>query len=81
MFRIGEFSKIAQVPASLLRYYDEIGLFRPVDCDRETGYRYYSVQQLTLLNRILALKDLGFSLDQVKRLLENEIPPMKSAAC
>ncbi|MEO0376820.1 MAG: MerR family transcriptional regulator [Cyanobacteria bacterium P01_A01_bin.17] len=58
MFRIGEFSKIAQVPASLLRYYDDIGLFKPMECDRNTSYRYYSVQQLTKLNRILALKDL-----------------------
>ncbi|MGB3295558.1 MAG: MerR family transcriptional regulator [Phormidesmis sp.] len=70
MFRIGEFSKIAQVPASLLRYYDEIGLFVPMRSDRDTGYRYYSVQQLSRLNRILALKDLGLSLEQIKRLVE-----------
>ena len=73
MFRIGEFSKIAMVPASLLRYYDDIGLFKPVRSDRETGYRYYSVQQLAQLNRILALKDLGLSLEQVKRLLKDEV--------
>ena len=75
MFRIGEFSKIAQVPASLLRYYDDIGLFAPIHSDRETGYRYYSVQQLAQLNRILALKDLGFSLEQVKHLLEDHVSP------
>ncbi|MGB6301651.1 MAG: MerR family transcriptional regulator [Rivularia sp. (in: cyanobacteria)] len=73
MFRIGEFSKIAQVSASLLRYYDDIGLFRPIHSDQDTGYRYYSVQQLTQLNRIIALKDLGLSLEQVKRLLEDEV--------
>ena len=73
MFRIGEFSKIAQVPASLLRYYDDIGLFTPIRSDRDTGYRYYSVQQLAQLNRILALKELGFSLEQVKRLVEDEV--------
>jgi hypothetical protein len=38
MFCIGEFSKIVQVPASLLRYYDDIGLFRPIHSDRDTGY-------------------------------------------
>ncbi|PZD72199.1 Multidrug-efflux transporter 1 regulator [Acaryochloris thomasi RCC1774] len=75
MFRIGEFSKIAQVPASLLRYYDDIGLFKPMECDRNTSYRYYSVQQLTELNRILALKDLGLSLEQIKRLTEEEVSP------
>ena len=73
MFRIGEFSKIAQVPASQLRYYDEIGLFTPIHSDRDTGYRYYSVQQLAQLNRILALKDLGLSLEQIKRLVEDEV--------
>lgn len=73
MFRIGEFSKIAQVPASLLRYYNDIGLFMPIESDRDTGYRYYSAQQLTQLNRILALKDLGLSLDQVKRLVAEEV--------
>ncbi len=73
MFRIGEFSKIAQVPASQLRYYDEIDLFAPIHSDRETGYRYYSVEQLASLNRILALKDLGLSLDRVKRLVEDEV--------
>ncbi|MEO0376072.1 MAG: MerR family transcriptional regulator [Cyanobacteria bacterium P01_A01_bin.17] len=75
MFRIGEFSKIAQVPASLLRYYDEIGLFTPIRSDGETGYRYYSVQQLAQLNRILALKDLGFSLDQIKHLIVDQVSP------
>ncbi|MDJ0571969.1 MAG: helix-turn-helix domain-containing protein [Pleurocapsa sp. MO_192.B19] len=75
MFRIGEFSKIAQVPASLLRYYNDIGLFIPIHCDRDTGYRYYSVRQLVQLNRILALKDLGLTLEQVKRLVKDEISP------
>ncbi|MGB3636224.1 MAG: MerR family transcriptional regulator [Rivularia sp. (in: cyanobacteria)] len=46
----------------MLRYYDDIGLFRPIHSDRDTGYRYYSVQQLAQLNGILALKDLGLSL-------------------
>ena len=75
MFRIGEFSKIAQVPASQLRYYDEIGLFSPIRSDRDTSYRYYSVQQLADLNRILALKDLGLALDQIKSLIEDKVSP------
>ena len=53
MFRIGEFSKIAQVSGRLLRYYDEIGLLIPESIDPETGYRYYSARQLPRLNRIL----------------------------
>ena len=73
MFRIGEFSKIAQVSGRLLRYYDEIGLLTPATIDSETGYRYYSAKQLPRLNRILALKELGLSLDQIARMLDENI--------
>ncbi|MEO1686065.1 MAG: MerR family transcriptional regulator [Cyanobacteria bacterium J06631_12] len=73
MFRIGEFSKIAQVPASVLRYYNDIGLFVPVQSDLKTGYRYYSVDQLGQLNRILALKELGLALGQIKQLIKEEV--------
>ena len=73
MFKIGEFSKIAQIPVSQLRYYDEIDLLHPAKIDEWTGYRYYSAQQLPQLNRILALKELGLSLDQIGRMLQEEI--------
>ena len=69
MFRIGEFSKIAQVSGRLLRYYDEIGLLAPEFTDPETGYRFYSARQLPRLNRILVLKELGLSLEQIAVLL------------
>lgn len=70
MFRIGEFSLIAQVSGRLLRYYDEIGLLSPEYTDPQTGYRYYSATQLPRLNRILVLKELGLGLDQIARLLD-----------
>jgi DNA-binding transcriptional MerR regulator len=73
MFKIGEFSKIAQVSGRLLRYYDEIGLLKPQHIDQWTGYRYYTADQLPRLNRILALKELGLSLDQIQQLLDQEI--------
>ncbi len=73
MFRIGEFSQIAQVPGSLLRYYDQIGLLKPAHIDRWTGYRYYSARQLPRLHRILALKELGLTLDQIARLVDEEV--------
>jgi DNA-binding transcriptional MerR regulator/effector-binding domain-containing protein len=75
MFSIGEFSKIAQVPGSLLRYYDQIGLFVPDYTDPFTGYRNYSARQLPRLNRILALKELGLSLHQIARLLDDDVSP------
>ena len=70
MFRIGEFSLIAQVSGRLLRYYDEIGLLSPEYTDPQTGYRHYSARQLPRLNRILVLKELGLGLDQIARLLD-----------
>jgi DNA-binding transcriptional MerR regulator len=73
MFRIGEFSRIARVSTRLLRYYDGIGLFSPGRVDPATGYRYYLADQLVDLNRILALKDLGLSLEQVSRLVGDKI--------
>ena len=73
MFRIGEFSKIAQVPGSLLRYYDQIGLLKPAHVDKWTGYRYYSAKQLPRLHRILALKELGLTLEQIERFVAEEV--------
>lgn len=73
MMRIGDFSKLARVPVKTLRYYDEVGLFKPADVDEVTGYRYYSVEQLARLNRILALKDLGFSLEDIRQFLTEQL--------
>jgi len=79
MLKIGEFSKLAQVSTKTLRHYDQYGLFRPAWIDRFSGYRYYTLSQLPRLNRILTLKDLGFSLEQIgaimveQRLSGNEL--------
>jgi predicted transcriptional regulator YdeE/DNA-binding transcriptional MerR regulator len=77
MLKIGDFSRLAQVTVKTLRHYDRLRLLRPVYIDRFTGYRYYALEQLPRLNRILALKDLGFSLDQVSELLDNELPAQR----
>ncbi len=74
MIKIGDFSKLSQVTVKTLRYYDEMGLLHPLEIDRFTGYRYYSFDQLPRLNRILALKDLGLSLEQIGQLLEKGLP-------
>ncbi|HJR82232.1 MAG TPA: MerR family transcriptional regulator [Anaerolineales bacterium] len=73
MIRIGDFSKLSRVSIKTLRYYDEMGLLKPVEVDRFTGYRYYEFDQLPRLYRILALKDLGFSLEEIGRLLEGDL--------
>ena len=48
----------------------DIGLLRPVEVDRQSGYRYYAVEQLPRLHRILALKELGFSLEEIAYLID-----------
>ena len=73
MFLSGEFSKISRVSKRLLHYYDDIGLLKPAHIDEENGYRYYSAKQLPDLNRILALKDLGLTLEQIKKMLDSEL--------
>jgi DNA-binding transcriptional MerR regulator len=67
MFKIGDFSRIARVSCRLLRYYDELGLLKPAIVDRDSGYRFYGAAQLPQLNRILVLKELGLTLDQIGR--------------
>jgi DNA-binding transcriptional MerR regulator len=75
MFRIGEFAQIAQVSSRQLRFYDQLGLLQPARTDSQTGYRYYSVRQLPRLNSILALKELGLSLEQIGPLLNDQVSP------
>jgi DNA-binding transcriptional MerR regulator len=74
MIRIGDFSRLSHTPVSTLRYYDEVGLLKPVEVDHFTGYRYYAFEQLARLHRILSLKALGFSLDEITRLLADDLP-------
>lgn len=73
MFTVGEFARIAQVSKRLLRYYDEIGLLKPIQIDSQSGYRLYSAEQMPDLNRILALKELGLSLDQIRQMLSENV--------
>jgi len=73
MIKIGDFSKLAHVSIKTLHHYGDLGLLKPAHIDRYTGYRYYNLEQLGQLNRILALKDLGFSLEQVAQLMDEEL--------
>lgn len=73
MFRIGEFSRIGCVTIDTLRHYDMLGLLKPVKVDPFTGYRYYSAKQLQSLNRIIALKEVGLSLDEIARILQDKL--------
>lgn len=75
MFRIGQFSRLGRVSVKVLRHYDDLGLLEPEHVDPETGYRSYTPTQLPRLHRIVALRHLGFTLDQIRRLLADDLPP------
>ncbi len=72
MYRIGEFSILKRTSIKTLRYYDEINLFKPALIDKYTGYRYYSDEQMKDFDKISYYKDLGFSLEEIKKLQEEE---------
>jgi len=63
------------VPVKTLRYYDEIDLFKPSEIDRFTDYRYYTLDQLPRIHSIMALKELGLSLDEISQLLRKDVTP------
>src|SRR5215207_9786891 len=73
MFSIGDFASYGRVSVRMLRHYDAIGLLRPARVDEATGYRSYEASQLTRLNRIIALKDLGFTLQQVQEIVDDAV--------
>jgi DNA-binding transcriptional MerR regulator len=73
MLTIGDFARLGQVSPRMLRHYDEIGLLSPDRVDPATGYRYYTAHQLARLHRVVALRDLGFNLDQIGPVLDEEL--------
>lgn len=73
MLKISEFAHLVQISTKTLRHYDKIGLLKPDYVEPMTNYRYYSVKQLHRLNRILALKALDLSLEQIAQILDDEL--------
>ena len=73
MFTIGDFARHGRVSIRMLRHYDAIGLLRPARVDPHSGYRGYEAAQLARLNRIVALKDLGFTLNQVASIINDKV--------
>ncbi|MFF1906739.1 MerR family transcriptional regulator [Kitasatospora sp. NPDC058218] len=73
MFNIGDFAKHGRVSVRMLRHYDAIGLLHPARVDPVSGYRHYEAAQLARLNRVIALKDLGLTLQQVRAVLDERV--------
>jgi DNA-binding transcriptional MerR regulator len=73
MFTIGDFARLGRVSVRMLRHYDALGLLTPEEVDPDSAYRRYSIDQLPRLNRLIALKDLGFKLEQVRAILDESV--------
>jgi len=71
MLKIGEFSKINRVTVKTLRLYDELDLLKPISVDEFTGYRFYETSQLPQIQKIISLKQIGFSLMEIAEILNN----------
>lgn len=72
MYKIGDFSKMAQVTTKMLKYYEQCELISPVQIDESSGYRYYSVEQLIPVSKIRTFLDMGFSTTEIKEMLSSE---------
>lgn len=73
MLKIGDFSRLTRVSIRMLRHYDERGLLKPERIDNFTGYRFYSIEQIPRVNRIQALKEMGFCLSEISGLMERDL--------
>jgi DNA-binding transcriptional MerR regulator len=74
LLKIGDFAKLGHVSTRMLRHYDKLGLLKPINTAPITGYRFHSIDQLPRLKRICVLRDLGFALDDIEPLLDDNGP-------
>lgn len=73
LMKIGEIAAFFNVTVKAMRVYEKVGIIKPIKIDKKTGYRYYSADQVKLLDALLELRNLGFSLSEIKVLLESEM--------
>jgi len=74
LLTIKEFSEMSGLEQSTLRYWDEIGLFSPARRNMDTGYRYYSPEQVILVTFIKVLSSLNVPLKMIAQVSENRSP-------
>lgn len=73
MLKIGDFAKIFDISIKTVRYYESVGLIIPAYIDIYTGYRYFNEENIKRMEEIISLKELGFSLEEIKYFKESEI--------
>lgn len=71
MIKIGEFSSLAKTTIKTLRFYDEIDLFKPFFVD-DNGYRYYSIEQLCVLQKIVDLRAIDMPIDEIRQIINGK---------
>ena len=72
LYKIGMFAAMNRVTVKALRFYEEQGLLLPAYIDAETGYRYYKLNQMATMHQISALKQAGFTLEEILRINSGE---------
>ncbi|GAA0731143.1 MerR family transcriptional regulator [Clostridium malenominatum] len=70
-YKINEVAKMHNMSKKALIYYDKIGIFKPKYVDEKNNYRYYDIKEFPVLKQIIYLKEIGFSLEEIKNLLEH----------
>ncbi len=70
MYKIGVFSKMCKVTIKALRYYEKEGLLKPAYIDENNSYRYYDSSQLVEISKIIALKQIGLSINDIKKIIK-----------
>lgn len=73
-YKIGEISRIFNIEIPTLRYYDEIGIFKPDKVDEKTGYRYYHLNQFSRIAQIITYRQLDIPIKTLKERLYNNSP-------
>ena len=68
LYKIGMFAAMNHITVKTLRFYEEQCLLAPAYVDNENGYRYYTMNQMAVIHKITALKQAGFTLEEIKRL-------------
>lgn len=69
---IGELADFFGVSRKAIRVYEKKGIIKPAEIDEANGYRYYSAEQVQQMNAVLELKAMGFSLDEIKTVIDGE---------
>lgn len=73
LLQIGEFARLTNLPVRTIRYYGDLGLLPPAEVDPSSGYRKYRIDQVERVAQLVALKDIGMSLEEIGLILDDRL--------